>query len=73
MTFITLKTRSQTDRESRGGKTQQPTPHLKPAKKVHHASLLTEQQKFASDVNLHQYGIDELSSEASAEKNTVLL
>ena len=49
------------DRESRGGKIQQPTPHLKPAKKVHHASLLTEQQKFASDVNLHQYGIDELS------------
>lgn len=47
--------------EIQGGKTQQPTPHLKPAKKVHHASLLTQQQKFASDVKLHQYGIDELS------------
>ena len=61
------------DRESRGGKIQQPTPHLKPAKKVHRASLLIGQQKFTSDVNLHQYGIDELSSDASAEKNTVLL
>ena len=49
------------DRESRGGKTQQTAPHLKPAKKVHHASLLTQQQKFANDVNLHQYGIDKLS------------